>query len=596
MDGLAGARGAIAEGLRALITPQLAETERAGDGAGSGAGTPEQPLWRVAESAVLGAGEGVATLRGAVAPSAVQETDFGALFTSSCDNCAGACTGHSVDMSATLGSSARTAGNATPEQFARYLTTGFWKEKGEPVHSWNTDKDNVLTVNLSGVTAEMKVMIRAALEAWETVADIEFREVRGKADIRFSKDWSKATTDAIYYANGPQKGEMVEAIVKVGQGYVDRNGKTLGSSSMQTYIHEIGHALGIGHPGGYGLKGGTLFANDSWQMSVMSYTPQGSIKALGADSAVAITPMMADIIAIQALYGKARGGPTAGETVYGKGATLDTYLDLVFAGKGASLSTNAITIFDESGRDRIDFSADTAAQRVDLNGGAHSDVFGKKGNLSIAKGTVIENYAAGSGSDRVTGNAVGNSLWGNAGHDTLWGRDGNDAIRGGAGNDSAYGGNGADRILGEAGNDVLYGDGGRDTLSGGNDLDRLFGGADNDRLDGGSGNDTLDGGSGNDSLVGGGGDDTLTGGAGADRFVFGRGAGWDVVRDFQDNLDEIVIPTAMLSSPTMTVAQVLAAHATVTAGGVVLDFGGGDRMTIEGLTNVNVLMDDIVLT
>jgi serralysin len=452
-------------------------------------------------------------------------------------------------------------------------------------------------------------MIRAALEAWETVADIEFREVSGKADIRFSKDWSKATTDATYYASGPMKGDMVEAVVKIGQGYVDRYGTTLGSYSMQTYIHEIGHALGLGHPGGYGLNGGTLFANDSWQMSVMSYTAQGEVPALGADSAVAITPMMADIVAIQALYGKAKGGPTAGDTVYGKGATLDTYLDLVFAGKGASLSKNAITIFDEGGRDRIDLSPDTAGQRVDLNGGAYSDVYGKKGNLGIAKGTVIEDYVAGRGADRVAGNGAGNSIAGQDGNDTLYGRDGDDRLDGGAGDDRLFGGNGGDRLRGAAGNDVLRGEAGNDVLEGaegnddlrgdgGNDSlwgltgnDTVLGGDGADRLYGGGGDDRVDGGNGNDLVWGGSGNDVMTGGAGQDVFVFDGGQ--DRVADFQDNADLLRVDDSLFAGQRLTVSQVIDTYAREVDGQVLFDFGGGVTLVVQGVSRASQLTDDL---
>jgi serralysin len=609
-----------------------------------------------------------------------QETDLGELLVTTC--CSGACGGHSIDMAGQATGGITTmarVGPASPDAFANYLTRGFWVEKGDIPHKWNMSQDNVLTVNLTGVSATMQSLIRSALDAWESVANIVFREVGGKADISFDAKGSGATTSAVYKTSG----EMVSATVSVAQSWLNANGSSLGSYSFQTYIHEIGHALGLGHAGGYGLPNGTIYANDSWQMSVMSYTSQGGNSSVNASKAVALTAMMADIIAIQNLYGKATGGPTAGSTTYGVGSKLGMYLDKVFAGQGASMSQNAITIYDAGGTDHINFSNDTRAQRVDLNGQTYSDVYGKIGNMAIAKGTVIENYTAGSGSDRVTGNAANNNIRGQNGNDTLWGRDGNDVLDGGAGNDTLYGGNGSDRLLGwsgndrmfgEAGNDTLEGgegndfmrgDGGNDVLRGGNGNDTLYGGDGNDLVDGGAGNDTLYGGNGsdrmlgwsgndrmfgdagndtveggdgndflrgdggndtvrggngndtlyggdgadslfgdaghdtlwgdggNDYLSGGAGNDLMIGGSGADRFVFTGGR--DVIRDFQDNVDTILIDDALFGGRRLSVQQVIDTYASVVNGSVVFDFGNGSTLTLSGVTSTRILADDLAI-
>lgn len=601
MIGSRAAGAAREDGLRALISPGDEGTDQGRVTLAPIELFPGQP----ARAGVLGAGlsETMANLQGwaSVAPA----PDLGALLMSSCDGCCGPCGGHSVDQITSAAQIQPTGGRATPDQMAKYLTRGFWLEKGEIPHEWNTARSDVITVNLTGVNADMKVLIRAALQSWEAVADIDFREVSGRAAITFSSQGTGATTNAVYQTDGT----MTRATVIVGQSWVDKNGKSLGSYSMQTYIHEIGHALGLGHPGGYGIAGGTVFANDSWQISALSYTPQSTKGGVGADRAVAVTPMMADIIAVQSLYGKASGGVTAGNTTYGKGATLGIYLDSVFAGLGGSLAQNAMTIFDESGRDRLDLSADTAAQRVDLNGQTYSDVYGKKGNLAIAKGTVIEDYVAGSGADLVTGNAAANSIGGQDGDDTIWGRDGNDTLDGGSGNDTLFGGNGSDRLRGGVGQDQAQGEGGNDALDGGegsdalrgdagNDLltggtgnDHLAGGAGNDRLYGDDGDDVIAGDGGNDSLWGGAGNDTLSGGEGADVFVFG--AGLDLVSDFRDDTDTLLIDDSLFPGRTLSVGQVLDTFARVVNGAVVFDFGGGNVLTLAGVSSVAALRNDL---
>ncbi|MDP3196162.1 calcium-binding protein, partial [Tabrizicola sp.] len=144
---------------------------------------------------------------------------------------------------------------------------------------------------------------------------------------------------------------------------------------------------------------------------------------------------------------------------------------------------------------------------------------------------------------------------------------------------------------GGAGDDLLYGGRDGDRLEGGTGNDRLYGEDGNDTLIGGAGADTLDGGTGNDRLEGGEGDDWLEGRAGADTFVFSLGA--DVVADFRDNEDKIVLDRALWSGVAPTVASILSG-ATVTDAGLHFDFGNGNSLDIHGIFDANLLLDDIL--
>jgi serralysin len=411
-------------------------------------------------------------------------------------------------------------------RMADYLTTGFWREIGEIPHAF---AKNVITVNLNSLRPADREMARDALDSWSMVANVKFVTVSGSADITFGSDQPGAFCRYTTYNDG----RMISAHVNISNQFSDQNGKGPGSYTFQTYLHEVGHALGLGHAGNYAGSNGTRFANDSWQASVMSYVPQTSNPRVDADKAVAVTPMMSDIAAIQKLYGKpGTGSDTMGNTTYGVGSKLGNYLDKFFAGRAGSLSKNAITIFDQGGIDRINFSNDKTDQTVNLSPGSFSDVYGQVGNLGIALGTRIENYIAGSGSDRIRGNSANNHIQGGAGHDRiegmgghdrLFGGNGNDTLLGGAGSDWLYGGPGADRLVGGGGNDRLWGGAGNDQLAGGAGNDLLFGGSGHDRLSGGTGHDRLDGGAGNDRLSGDGGNDTLFGGDGNDWLYGGSG-------------------------------------------------------------------------
>lgn len=211
-----------------------------------------------------------------------------------------------------------------------------------------------------------------------------------------------------------------------------------------------------------------------------------------------------------------------------------------------------------------------------------------------------DSVSAGNGDDWVSGGAGNDSLRGGGGHDRLAGGTGADRLEGGAGNDTLSGGDGADRVYGGDGNDMLWGQNGNDILAGHGGADRLFGGGGNDRLSGNAGADwllgeggadTLSGGDGNDTLNGGAGNDLLVGGAGRDSFVFARGGGSDRVQGYQQGIDRLLIDADLLADGP---ARFSRDHVTKAGSGVVIDFGGGDRLVLTGTgLTASGVVDDI---
>ncbi|THH38041.1 matrixin family metalloprotease [Aliishimia ponticola] len=402
------------------------------------------------------------------------------------------------------------------DAIATQLNYGGWEGYS---YSWNISPGDTLTFDVSDLTSDGKDLARTALEAWTSVTGIAFNEVTSGGQIVFDDDQNGA-----FAQFNTTNGYITSASVNVETDWITTYGTALNDYAFQTYIHEIGHALGLAHAGDYDGSAvygvNNLYLNDSWQQTVMSYFDQDDNTYVDATEAYVTTPQIADILAVQELYGVA-GDIRTGDTTYGDNGNVGNYYDDL-----ADLGNVTFTILDDGGIDTLDTSSHTGNQTVSLEAETFSSIFGETGNLGIARGTVIENYEGGSAADTVTGNAADNVINGNNGNDSLYGREGNDTINGGGGADRVVGNEGDDTLYGGAGNDILKGKAGNNTLMGeaGNDLlvgaddgtDVLMGGGGSDTLSGLSGADTLQGEDGDDFLYGGLGSDTLDGGEGDD--------------------------------------------------------------------------------
>lgn len=276
--------------------------------------------------------------------------------------------------------------------------------------------------------------VRNAFAIWGEYINVTFVEssVAG-ADINIG---NLDTDDDYYsaYANYPSRSlEGGDIWINVNAAANQQIG--LAEPGFRTLMHEIGHALGISHPGNYNAAPGvtlTYEANaeyyqDSLQYTIMSYFGSSSTGALR--TSFAATPMAHDIAAIQSLYG-ANMSIRTGDTVYGfnSNAGRDAY-DFTLN------SLPVIAIWDAGGRDTLDFSGWSSNSRIDLAEGASSDGGGQTFNVQIAFGALIENAIGGGGDDILIGNDSGNLLRGGGGNDALTGGFGNDRMEAGAGAD-----------------------------------------------------------------------------------------------------------------------------------------------------------------
>ena len=239
-------------------------------------------------------------------------------------------------------------------------------------------------------------------------------------------------------------------------------------------MHEIGHAIGLDHPGAYNGGNPTYavdagYIEDSRQYTIMSYFDASNTGAFHGFS-YASTPLLHDIAAAQLLYG-ANLGTRVGNTVYGFNSNAEMQQFHITS----SLEWVVFAIWDAGGIDTLDFSGFTAAGAINLHAGTFSSVGGLKGNVAIAAGAAIENAIGGSGNDKLAGNSVGNKLIGNGGVDNISGGAGNDVLGGGAGRDTMSGGLGADRFdfnaITETGKTVLIRDIVKDFTHGSDHID-----------------------------------------------------------------------------------------------------------------------------
>ncbi|WP_436397730.1 DUF4214 domain-containing protein [Roseobacter sp. S98] len=138
--------------------------------------------------------------------------------------------------------------------------------------------------------------------------------------------------------------------------------------------------------------------------------------------------------------------------------------------------------------------------------------------------------------------------------------------------------------------DVIYGYGGRDTIYGNGGNDTLYGGTGNDDLSGNAGDDLIFGEIGNDYIDGGTGDDLLTGGTGVDTFVFYTGSGADVISDFVIGEDVLSIQAATIDLTALP-STISAADS---ADGLILSYGSGSTVTLEGLTTADLIAPEVI--
>lgn len=254
-------------------------------------------------------------------------------------------------------------------------------------------------------TAAQMAAARVAIHNWDDLIAPSFQE---QAPQPGNKLWAQKDTDIMlantvtgpaqawaYYPGSGHQYQRLSSDVWIADPRVNGSNGQLdpGFYGLQTLNHELGHTLGLSHPGNYNFGDDSdgdgipdpinystdaEYFQDSNQFSIMSYFDSFETGAQNVDWNVMrfvypSTPMVDDVYVVQQKYGADMTTRT-GDTTYGFNATGDVWNPAMSFHNGEMFTI--FTLWDASGTDTLDLSGYYTPSVIDLREGAYSSAGG----------------------------------------------------------------------------------------------------------------------------------------------------------------------------------------------------------------------------